>query len=328
MFFHRIIRIFTDRKKTFIIFLRIFCFMIRRLLLNLTSSIVLLVLLMAAVLPLMSAANASQPYPLMGQGQTVGSVTGRVITNASVGMSGITVYIVNAADSGIQYTSSTTDGNGYYAFASVNSTNGSAVYRIMATASGYDNTSSSPFSVLPGTTTTTSVMMTRNYSLPTATPAPASKPGDITGYVTAENSSKGIADVKVSLVKTDNRYVTISSTLTDKNGYFRFAGVSYLNAPGYELRIQKDGYEEQFTSSFLIVSDSTVARNVSISLANQTSASSTATAVPDTTGQIPTTGSSATATPQANTGLPSIPGFEVIAAIAGMLIACSVVVKK
>ena len=302
--------------------------MTRRLLLNLSSYLVLLVLIMATVLRLMPAANASQPYPPMGQGQAVGSVTGRVITNTSAGMPGIAVYIVNAVDSGIQYASSTTDSNGNYAFASVNSTNGSAIYRIMATASGYDNTASSAFSVSPDTTSTTSVMMTRNYSLPTATPVPAPRPGDITGYVRENNSSKGIANVKVSLVKSDNKYVTISSTLTDTSGYFRFGGVSYLSSPGYQLRIQKDGYEEKFTPAFMIVSDSTVARDVLISPSDQINVSPTATAVPTTSGPIPTTGPSATATPQAQSGLPSIPGFEVIAAIAGMFIACAVILKK
>lgn len=320
--------ILTDRKKKFIIFLLIYRFMIRRLLLNLSLYLVLLVLIIATVLPMLPVASASQQYPPMGQGETVGSVTGRVITNASAGMSGITVYIVNAADTGIHYASSTTDGNGNYAFAGVNSTNGSAIFRIMATASGYDDTSSSAFSVSSGTTSTISVMMTRNYSLATATPVPVPRPGDITGYVRVENSSKGIDNVKVSLVKSDNRYVTISSTYTDNNGYYRFGGVSYLSSPGYQLRIQKDGYEELFTPSFLIVSDSTVARDVSITPNDQTDVLPTATAVPDTTGQIPTTGSSATATPQPQAGLLSIPGFEIIAVLAGLLIACALVKKK
>ncbi|WP_424359123.1 carboxypeptidase-like regulatory domain-containing protein [Methanocella sp. MCL-LM] len=297
--------------------------MVSRLLPSLSSLIMLLILLMACSGPMMATASATVPFPPMLPGETAGSVTGRVTTNASVAMGGVTVYVVNASDSGIQYLSSKTDNNGYFTFAGVNATNGSAVYRVMATALGYDNATSSAFSVSPETTATAYIMMTRNYSIVTPTPTPVPGPGDIAGTIKIENTSKGIINARVSLVKADLQYVTITSAVTDSSGRYHFSGVDYLSAPGYKLRVEKDGYNEKFTAPFLIVSGSTVTQDVSLSPSASANTTPTATAAPDT--QTPTPQTSPTASPKANAG---IPGFGVAAALAGMTLAYALARKK
>lgn len=278
---------------------------------------------MACSGPMMAAASATVPFPPMLPGETTGSVTGRVTTNASAAMSGVTVYVVNAADSGVQYLSSSTDSNGYFTFAGVNATNGSAAYRIMATATGYDNTTSSAFPVNSGTTATAYVMMTRNYSIVTPTPTPVPGPGDIAGTIKIENTTKGIVNARVSLVKADLQYVTITSAVTDSSGRYHFSGVEYLSSPGYKLRVEKDGYNEKFTAPFMIVSGSTVTQDVSLSLSSSANTTPTATATPDP--WTPTPQPSPTASPKANAG---IPGFGIVAALAGITLAYALARKQ
>jgi hypothetical protein len=297
--------------------------MVRRLLLNLSSLILIILLLLAGTWPMVASTYASDQYPPMAPGQNTGSVTGRVTTNASVAMPGVTVYIVNASDSTIRYISSITDNDGYFTFAGVNSTNGAAVYRIFGAASGYDNATSSAFSVSSGTTATAYVMLTRNYSIATPTPVPPAGPGDIVGYITVENTTKGIINARVSLVTARVPDVTIVSVITDSNGRYRFSGVDYLAAPGYRLRIQKNGYDETFSAPFLIVSGSTVTKDISLSpsvTANATQSGS-ATPLPGT----PTPNTSASATPHANPGLP---GFGIATALAGVTLAYALAKKK
>lgn len=294
----------------------------RRLLPNPFLHLLSLMIIACVTLPILGTAYATQPYPPMVSGEKTGSVTGKIMTNTSAAMPGVAIYIVNSADTGIVYASGYTNGNGDYTFAGVNSTNGSPVYRLYVTASGYDNTSSSPFSVSSTTTSTVNVIMTRNYSIPTATPTPTPRPGDISGHVLVNNTSKAVPNALVSLVKADNRYVPLSKTNTDNNGYFSFSGVAYLTSPGYELRIEKDGYDEGFTLPFQIASGSTVTIDIYLTPSTPADTSGGATATPT---QSPTAKPSATATPQANSGLPSIPGFEAILTLAGIIaaIACT-----
>ena len=316
--------IFTDRKKKLIIFLLIYALMLRRLLPNLSSRILLLMLIIVLLLPAVAAVYATEPYPPMLPGHTAGSVTGRVTTNASQPMSGVAVYIVNAASNSVHYGSSTTDSNGYFAFASVNSTNGSAVYRILATEPGYDDAVSSTFAVSPGTTSTAYVTMTRNYSIATPTPTPVPLPGAIAGTVKDSNTTKGIINAKVSLVKANIQYVTIISAVTDSNGRYRFSGVDYLEAPGYKLRVEKAGYEEIFTAPFMIVSDSTVTQDVYLTpVASSNGATQNATATP---GPAVTTTPTATPAPQTNSA--GLPGFGIASALAGVTLAYALARKK
>lgn len=297
--------------------------MVRRLLLNLSSLTLIFLLLLAVTWPMVASTYAYDQYPPMAPGQNTGSVTGRVTTNASVAMPGVTVYIVNASNSTIRYMSSSTDNDGYFTFAGVNSTNSAAVYRIFGTASGYDNATSSAFSVSSGTTSTAYVMLTRNYSIATPTPVPPAGPGDIVGYIRVENTTKGIINARVSLVTARVQYVTITSVITDSNGRYHFSGVDYLASPGYKLRVEKDGYNEKFTAPFLIVSGSTVTKDISLtpSAAANATPAATVTPLPGT----PTPTPSSSATPQANPGLP---GFEIATALAGMTMAYALAKKK
>ncbi|WP_158308875.1 carboxypeptidase-like regulatory domain-containing protein [Methanocella arvoryzae] len=303
----------------------IYTLMLRRLLPNLSSRILLLMLIIVLILPAVAAVCATEPYPPMLPGHTAGSVTGRVTTNTSQPMAGVTVYIVNAASSSIQYSSSTTDSNGYFAIASVNSTNGSPVYRILATEPGYDDATSSAFAVSPATTSIVYVTMTRNYSIATPTPTPVPSPGAIAGTVIDSNTTRGVINAKVSLVKANHQYVTITSAITDSNGRYRFSGVEYIDAPGYKLRVEKTGYEEIFTAPIMIVPDSTVTQDIYLTpVASSNGATQNATATPGPT----VTAEPPTATPAPQTNSAGLPGFGIASALAGVTLAYALARKK
>lgn len=298
--------------------------MMSRLLLHLTSSLLLLAVALVAALPMVAAVCATAPFPPMAPGHSPGCVSGAILTNTSRGIAGASVSIVNSANNSVVYFTTTTDSGGSFSFAYVNSTNGSAVYRLFATAIGYDNGTSSAFAVGSGTTASLNVVLSRNYSVATPSPTPVPGPGDVAGYVTTGNASKGVSGAKVSLVQATNPYVPLTSTTTDGIGRFTFGGVAYLASPGYQLKVEKEGYESKFSKPFQIVSGLEVRKDVSLNSTGGSDSGNTTVKKDVDTKATPTL-RPATSTPAAK---PAVPGFEALAALAGIVLVAAVARKR
>ncbi|HMK46466.1 MAG TPA: carboxypeptidase-like regulatory domain-containing protein [Methanocella sp.] len=300
--------------------------MIRRLLPYTYIYALLIIFITAAVIPIVAIADSYQSYPPSG---STGSVTGRV-TNATTGsgISGATVIIANASDNSVQYGSTTTDSNGDFILAGASTTNGSASYQLLVSADHYLRTSSNPFSVSSGTSTVNVGMQwdSNSAATPTATtttgqsspPSPSSsanlRPGDVAGYVTSNGTS--ISGATVSLVGAANPYYVYKNTTTDSSGYFKLDNVQIISAPGYRLHVVKDGYNEKFSTPFVINGSSIMMTNVSLTVFSGINKSDNLTSLNGSNNT--SANGTPSAKPRKSGGLLSIPGFEVFLGISGI----------
>lgn len=285
------------------------------------------VLVLSITLPTVLGATY-QSYPAMLPGKTTGSISGRVINSNNSGISGANVTVVNASNSSIFYKTIQADSGGYFCFTDVNSTNGGEAYRVLANASGYNDGYSVFVAVEPGNTCSVHTMtLSGNGPSPTTSPTP--KPGSISGYIRQAGTNTAMSDAKVTLVNALDAFTTYGSTHTDSNGYYRITGVKVISSPGYRLHIEKDGYREEYSSPFLIFTDTESWVNLTIARAivATSNAAPTNTTAPTITAT-PSAPPSASPTPRANTGMLAIPGFELIAALAGLITACIAARKR
>lgn len=294
-----------------------------RQLLCLTVITLLLGLVLSAVLPLLAAAY--QPYPPMSPGQSIGSIIGRVTDAGGTGIAGAGVYLVNTTDTNILYASGRTDSDGYYVFSGVNSSGGKAAYLVYANATGYSDASSGTLAVESGGTCNVATL-TLGGTGPTLapTPTPIKKPGNVSGYVTVSGSGEAISNATVTLVDAPDMFTVYGSTRTGTDGRYCLEGVEAMAAPGYRLHVEKSGYREAYSLPFTVNQGAAVKVNVTL---NETPTANT--------GMNPT-GTVATVTPvplpsssrDAGSSLPGVPGFEFVAAIACLTIACAIARKQ
>lgn len=272
-------------------------------------SVVLALTVVLCVIVVSVASLSSQSYPPMRAGDISGSISGRVITNQSAGINNSYVAIVNAANTEILYAYGYTDTGGYYRFSSVNSTRGGTAYKVYAK-SGDNSAYSTAFAVDSGNNSDIQPLV---LIPPTPTPTPLPGPvADVDGYITEAGSNTKIDGVYVMIVDATNNTV-YEITKTGNNGYYRFFSVSKSPASGYRLHFGRDGYDEVYSPPFVIDSPDLYRYNVSLyriqvsptPVVNETNVTPNPTAQP-----------SPTAKP--GTGLPALPGFEPVTAIASM----------
>lgn len=298
----------------------------RQELVYLSASILLLAVVLAIVLPVVANAAIYEPYPAMPSGKGTGSITGRVTNTNGTGIEGANVTIINAANLSLLYTLTKTDSSGYFGFTGVNSTNGEGAYRAYANASGYSDSYSIPLVVEPGNTCNVhTLIMGGSGPSPTPTPTATPRPGSVSGYVKLVGHSEAISRAKVTLVNAMDAFTLYDATYTDNNGHYQFDNVKVIASPGYRIHVEKDGYIEQYSSSFLVYNSTAADVNLSISKSPDKSSVSNpgnTTSNVSTSAQPEPSGSpSASPVPQDWAGIPGAPGFEAVILLAGMVIA-------
>lgn len=295
------------------------------LLAALVPGLVLSVLLPAAI------TGDCQPYPAMPAGHSTGSITGLVTSTSGTGISGVNISIVNASNLSLVYACSKTDSTGYYGISGVNSTGGGYGYRVYANASGYGDAYSTPVCVEPANTCNVHTLILSGGPTPTPTPSPTPRPGNVSGYVAVAGYGGAIPDATVTLVDALDAFTIYNTTQTDNTGYYRFGGVKIIGAPGYRVHVEKGGYVEVYSSPFNVAQNTSVIVNLTLSnTPAATVAAPAATSVPAIEGVTSTPAEKPCPTPTqgANAGLPGLPGFEAVAVMAGLAIACAAATKR
>jgi hypothetical protein len=190
--------------------------------------------------------------------QPSGSITGRVTTHNMVGIAGAHVAIVDASDNSIRYYEYTSDSQGYYQFTGVEPTNSQRLYQVYAKLDPYGEGYSHSFSVMPGSTSTTSVVIflkpnSISMSSSNDVRSDGSSYSTITAYVT-DLSGGIVADgcpMVFSLGNTSGSAGSLASvssstpegnsvTANTKNGYasvrFGWAAIAGVNTIRVEYR--------------------------------------------------------------------------------------------
>ena len=300
----------------------------------LSASILLLAVVFSIVLPVVANAASYVSYPAMPSGKSTGSITGRVTNTNGTGIADANVTIINASNLSIMYTFTKTDNSGYYGFSAVNSTDGQGAYRAYANASGYSDAYSVPLVVEPANTCNV-ITLIMGGNGPSATPAATPRPGSVAGYVKLAGNSDAVSRAKVTLVNALDAFTTYDTVYTDNNGRYEFASTKVIASPGYRVHVEKDGYVEQFSSSFLVYTATPITINLTISKASDKSSASNSgntTSTVNTSAQAGTVSSqtqpSASTTPQAGAGLLGMPGFGAGILLVGIVIAFAVARKK
>ena len=177
------------------------------------TSMVILILIAGFTATAAKPAFTGVKMPPAVDGKT-GAVTGRVTAaaNATTGMTGAYIAVVNASNASEEYANTTADASGYYQILGLNATynatnpadigpNGATPYRIYASNGIYGEGYSAAFGIdssgpgtgsggIPPVTVTSSVTPVPSSAatptpLPTATPAPSVMPTTGTGTATA-----------------------------------------------------------------------------------------------------------------------------------------------
>lgn len=304
----------------------------QRQLRRLSVSAILIALVFSITLSATVIAATYQPYPAMPAGQSTGSITGRVTNTNGTGISGANVTIVNASNQSILYTYCKTDSDGYYGISGVNSTGGGNAYRVYANATGYNDSYSIPVCVEPANTCNVHLLiLTGNGTTSKPTPSPTPTPGNVSGYVTLAGYGGAISDATVTLVDALDAFTVYRTAHTDYYGRYRFDGVEIIGSPGYRLHVEKDGCVEAYSSPFIVKQNTSVTVNMTLSktpVATAVNSTSHTTPAGGTVTPAPTEAPSASPVPHVNAGLPGVPGFEALAALAGVGIAYAVARKR
>lgn len=232
--------------------------------------------------------NGETPYPgstkappMQPGHDYTGSVSGRITTyNTSYGISVPYVAIVNACNPSEAFYEGFTDLNGFYNFSIVNNTyEGSQYqpkYKVYAGSNYYGFAYSNSFLVeMNSTAAVNDILVDWRFPLRPPTPTtlhypcrdiqvgPAPKMSDsqhfgaVTGRVTTNDPSVGIANADVLIVNAANIMQAYYVGKSDSKGYFQFVGVNSSYNPststydnGYKVYAYSSAYGEGFSNSF------------------------------------------------------------------------------
>jgi hypothetical protein len=209
--------------------------------------------------------------PVMPDGWSAGSITGRVTTqDTTVGVGNAYVAIVDANDHDIVYANTNADGGGYYQFTGINSTADDGAYQVYASFSPLGSGLSNAFGVNSGATATTSVVIMTDVQPPVIhtpyPPMPAGwSTGAIVGRVTTQDTTVGISGANVAIVSGYDNSIVYASTTADASGYYWLTGVnSTADDEAYQVYANLSPYGSGRSHSLRVYSGATATTSVVI----------------------------------------------------------------
>lgn len=192
---------------------------------------------------------------------SIGIVTGRVLNN-NVGVGGAYVAIVDANDHAHVYYTTTSSSSGSFQFSNVDTTGGQLSYVIYAKQSILGEGYSYPFMVSQYTVVVNVGVSTSTSNTPTPSAYPA---GSITGRVTTQNTTIGIAGASVAVVDSWNSTTILYSTTADSQGYYQFTGIPQTSGQTeYMLWAHASGLGEGYSHSFSVIAGATSVTSIVI----------------------------------------------------------------